>query len=192
MGSQISKLPEATVYPFNKLLNPFKPQLSPTSGLILQCSCKCSFQELNTEDEDKKRGVLKCNLLLLTKELASVLPSIWGINSGLMGMLVREAILRDLVSFLQCPVIVNGDFSNAEESKRNCFRKSYVQKQQSPACSSKVEQILSYYWSVIDLSHFHWFFCEHRGQIALENVCVYLHIHIYTWKLVRYCMKPFW
>lgn len=131
----------------------------------------------------RRRGVCWNAIWLpLKKEVAPALPSICGINSGLTGTLVREAILRDLVSWLQCPVIVNGDFSNAEESKRICFRKSfYVQKQQSPACSSKVEQIPLYDLSVIDCSHFHWLLCQHIGQIALQNVCVciFTHVRIY-------------
>ena len=74
------------MYPFNKLLKPVRLQTSLTSGLILlhlrqssECSCKRSFQELNTESEDEEeRGVLKHIWIwfALGKEVVSVLPSI--------------------------------------------------------------------------------------------------------------------
>lgn len=48
--------------------------------------------------------------------VAPVLMSISGINSGLPGKLVREAILRGIVSGLQCPLTLNSEFNNAEES----------------------------------------------------------------------------
>lgn len=95
-------------------------------------------------------------------------------------MLIREAILRDLVSWLQCPVIVSGGFSNAEESKRNHFRKSFYVENNS--LLHAVQKWNKWDLSVIYCSHFHWIFCQHMGDIALENVCVYIftHTHMYV------------
>lgn len=54
---------------------------------------------------------------LLPKEVvAPVLLSISGINSGLPGKLVREAILRGIMSLLQCALTLNSEYNNAEES----------------------------------------------------------------------------
>lgn len=105
-------------------------------------------------------------------------------------MLIREAILRDLVSWLQCPVIVSGGFSNAEESKRNHFRKSFYVENNS--LLHAVQKWNKCDLSVIDCSHFHWSFCWDMGEIALEYVCVYIftHTHMYM-KLSEALHKAF-